>query len=207
MTTRDGAHWAAYNDGQAGRAIRPLCAEVLDRAGPGAGRRAVELGCGAGIEAAALLAAGWRVHAIDSAPGTLDRVGPRAGLTVVEADLAGLNRLPAADLLYSGYSLQYLDPADFAHVWGLIRESLRPGGWLAVDLLGDRDEWAGTPGETFLSGDAVRELVAGLDVVRMDEEDASGPAYGGTKHWHVFHLVARCPSPPAERSRTLSRAV
>jgi trans-aconitate methyltransferase len=189
--TRDGRHWAAYNDRQAGRAVRELCADVIELAGPGAGRTAVDLGCGAGIESAALLAAGWRVHAVDSAPGTAARVGERDGLTVVEADLAALDRLPEAGLVYSGYSLQYLAPADFHRVWALISECLAPGGWLAVDLLGDRDEWAGTPGETFLSADAVRALVGGLDLVRMDEEDGAGPAYGGDKHWHVFHVVAR----------------
>ncbi|MEU4236971.1 methyltransferase domain-containing protein [Actinoplanes sp. NPDC026619] len=194
--TRDAAHWAGYNDAQAGRAVRELCADVIELAGPGAGRTAVDLGCGAGIEAAALLAAGWRVHAVDSAPGTIERVGVHEGLTVVEADLATLGGLPAAGLIYSGYSLQYLAPEGFERLWGMIRDSLRPGGWLAVDLLGDRDEWAGTPGETFLSEGAVRALVDGLDLVRLDEEDAEGPAYGGTKHWHVFHVVATRPPGP-----------
>jgi len=304
VAERDRRHWAAYNDGQVGRAMRSLCADVIEMAGPGAGRVAIDLGCGAGIETAALLAAGWEVHAFDSAPGTRERVGaqvlrtmrntnersaaaappdlqaagpgseragtgdegqsfvadlarggadaaglvgerdggggqgePLAGelvaagvgdgssaagparepvaggeggeplavggggealtaggpLAVIEADLAALERLPAAALVYSGYSLQYLAPGDFARVWGLVRECLQPGGWLAVNLLGDRDEWAGTPGETFLSEDAVRALVAGLEVVRFDEEDGEGPSFGGRKHWHVFDVIARRP--------------
>ncbi|GAA0582752.1 hypothetical protein GCM10010172_79870 [Paractinoplanes ferrugineus] len=105
------------------------------------------------------------------------------------------DRLPEAGLVHSGYSLQYLAPADFERVWRLIRECLAPGGWLAVDLLGDRDEWAGTPGETFVSERAVRTLVDGLELVRLDEEDGEGPAYGGTS-WHVFHVLARRPRCP-----------
>jgi len=200
VTGRDGQHWADYNDAQSGRPVRELCAELIGRAGPGEGRRAVELGCGAGIETRALLEAGWRVHAIDSAPGTAERVLTTTGavdrLTIEVRDFALLDELPPADLVYSGYSLQYLAPEDFDALWRKVRASLRPGGWLAVNLLGDRDEWAGTADETFLDEASVRRLVDGLEVVKFDEEDADGPAWSGTKHWHVFHVIAR--SRPAE---------
>ena len=65
-------------------------------------------------------------------------------------------------------------------------------------MSGARDgaHWAGTPGETFLSEDAVRALVGGLDLVRLDEEDGEGPSYGGTKRWHVFSLLVRRPPGP-----------
>jgi trans-aconitate methyltransferase len=195
VTGRDGQHWADYNDGQAGRPVRGLCAELIGLAGPGEGRRAVDLGCGAGIETRALLAAGWRVHAIDSAPGTAERVLAMTGadrrLTIDVQDLVLLEGLPPADLVYSGYSLQYLAREDFDRVWARIRQSMRPGAWLAVNLLGDRDEWAGTPGETFLDEPTVRRLVDGLEVVKFAEEDADGPTWSGTKHWHAFHVIAR----------------
>lgn len=204
----------AYNDDQAGRPVRQLCTDVVAMAAsagerpldPGAaGPLALDLGCGAGVETAALLRAGWRVHAIDSAPGTAERVLRTveqtsssvdrglgaAGLTVEVADLRELASLPGADLVHAGYALPYLPPDDFARVWSLIRRSLRPGGWLAVDLLGDRDSWAGTPDETFLDEASVRGLLTGLDVLRFEVEDADGPAYRGSKHWHVFHVIAR----------------
>jgi trans-aconitate methyltransferase len=200
VAKRDGEHWAVYNDDQGGRAVHPLCAEVIELAGPGAGRPALDLGCGAGVETGALLAAGWRVHAIDSAPGTAERVrrtltesGVRAGdrLSLEVADLAGLRALPAADLIHSGYTLQYLAPDDFHRIWALLRGSLQPGGWIAVNLLGDHDSWAGTAGETFLAVEEVRALFDGLEIVRFEVEDADGPAYTGPKHWHVFDVVAR----------------
>ena len=127
-------------------------------------------------------------------------------LSIEVRDLALPDGLPRADLVYSGYSLQYLAPGDFGPVWRQIRESIRPGGWLAVNLLGDRDEWAGTPGETFLGEPAVRRLVDGLEVVKFVEEDADGPAWSGTKHWHVFHVIARSggglgPGQPGGRGR------
>ncbi|MFD0327696.1 hypothetical protein ACFQZC_04355 [Streptacidiphilus monticola] len=52
-----------------GRPVRPLCRRALDLAGPGDGRLALDLGCGRGVEASAMLAEGWRVWALDRAPG------------------------------------------------------------------------------------------------------------------------------------------
>ena len=290
MAGRGGEHWAEYNDAQGGRDVRELCARVMALAGHGEGRVALDLGCGAGVETRALLADGWRVHAIDSAPGTRERVlmlgdhgaeagaggagaeagaggaraeavarddavaevgtgtetragaraeagaggeavarddaearagavargeavtraeggtqaragtgagaGPRDRLTVAVMDLAEVERLPGADLVYSGYSLQYIPPERFRRVWAAIRGGLRPGGLVAVNLLGDRDEWAGTPGETFLAEAEVRALFDGLEIVHFAEEDADGPAYGGPKHWHVFDVIARAPAQP-----------
>ncbi|MFI5935873.1 class I SAM-dependent methyltransferase [Actinoplanes sp. NPDC051494] len=185
-------HWVAYNTGQGGRAVRPLLRDALVTASRGT---AIDIGCGAGVETRALLEAGWRVHAIDGAPGTaalLTRTigGVHDRLTVDVRHYAELDSLPAADLVYAGYSLPYQPPESFDRVWNLLLASLRPGGVLAVNLFGERDEWAGTGGMTFLSEPAARALFTGLDIVSWQEEDADGPAYSGSKHWHVFDVIA-----------------
>jgi SAM-dependent methyltransferase len=189
----DDAHWAAYNAGQHDRDIRPLCREILDRAGPGAGRCAVDLGCGAGRETRALLDAGWRVHAFDGEPGVRAALADvdNGRLTIEVIHFADLTSLPPADLVHAGYSLPYQTPEQFNRLWTRIRSSVRPGGWLAVDLFGERDSWAGADAMTFLSARAARELFDGLEVVSWVELDEDGPAYGGPKHWHVFQVIAR----------------
>jgi len=195
-TPRDGRHWSAYNDAQAGRMPRPLCREVLGYAGPGDGRLAVDLGCGSGIETAAMVEAGWRVFAADADTSTPTRVahllGPEAPVEVVVASFEEV-RLPRADLVYAGYALPFVPPAHFPDVWSRAREALRPGGWLAVDLLGDRDGGAGQRAMTFLDRKSLDDLVQGLELVSLEEEDEDGRSFSGPKHWHVFHLVARAP--------------
>lgn len=193
MTT-DGARWTTYNDAQAGRSPRPLCREVLDRAGPGAGRLAVDLGCGAGIETKAMLDADWRVVAIDGDLDTPRRLRELVGDDpAVETKVARFEQLevPPADLVHASYALPFVDPNSFASVWGRIRGALRQGGWLAVDLFGDRDSWADNDEMTFLDRAAVDRLLTGLTVEMLDEEDADGRAFSGPKHWHVFHVIAR----------------
>lgn len=192
MTTRhEPGHWAEYNARQGDRPIRDLCRRALTLTGPGAGRTAVDLGCGAGLETRALLAAGWAVLAIDSEAGTEARLGAHPALTVRTCAFADLAELPAADLIHAGYALPFQTRASFDRLWTRLRSALRPGGRLAVDLFGVRDSWAGDPAMTFLNADEVRALTAGLEIEHWHERDEPGPAFSGPKHWHVFELIAR----------------
>ncbi|PJJ77648.1 methyltransferase family protein [Sediminihabitans luteus] len=175
---------------------------------PSGARQAIDLGCGAGVETSALLAAGYDVLAIDPAPGTAellegrapssDGERPESGTPRLEVRVAGfedLGPLPDADLVHASYSLPYAPPDVFEQVWAAVRACLRPGGIVAVDLFGDRDGWAGAPGETYLRRAEVDALLDGLEVLWSEEEDAEGPCWSGTKHWHVFHVIARAVRP------------
>ncbi|WP_181310031.1 class I SAM-dependent methyltransferase [Nocardioides campestrisoli] len=192
---KDTAHWIAYNDAQGERDARPLCRAVLDLAGPGQGRTALDLGAGAGLESRALHAAGWRVHAFDRDPHLAARLARLGGDDATVAAYVGPVEeadLPDADLVHASYTLPYVAPGRFGEFWERLRGAVRPGGWLAVDLFGDKDSWAGDEGITSFTRSQAEALFAPpLDVVRFDEEDEDGQAASGPKHWHVFHVIAR----------------
>jgi hypothetical protein len=38
-------------------------------------------------------------------------------------------------------------------------------------------------------------LFADMDLLKLDEEDYDGTSFSGEKHWHLFHVIARNPSP------------
>jgi trans-aconitate methyltransferase len=186
-------HWATYNAGQGGRPPRELLRRALALTGPGRGRMAIDLGCGAGIETRALLDAGWRVLAIDGEPGTPARLHRTIGghsprLTISTLPYADLTALPPAELIYAGYSLPHQNRASFDRLWSLVRRA-HPR-YLAVNLFGVHDSWASDPDMTFLTASETRALADGLTVVHWHEEDAVGPAFSGPKHWHVFDLIA-----------------
>jgi trans-aconitate methyltransferase len=147
----------------------------------------------------ALPEAGWVVHALDNDQASLAQLRRDAAensqplLHTQEADLNDLPALPEADLIYAGYALPFTRPAQFESMWAAVLRSLRPGGWLAVNLFGDRDSWADNPAHTFLTETDARALFTGLDVQRFDVEDRDGPAFSGPKHWHVFSVIARRP--------------
>jgi SAM-dependent methyltransferase len=192
--------WSGYYRMTDGRAVRPLFAKgmaAVAASGQAPGL-AVELGFGDGTESAALLAAGWRVVAIDPTAAAADLLRAKVPaeladhLEIVTLD-AEEAMLPDFDLLYAGYALSFVHPTGFPAVWRSIREHLRPGGHLVVNVFGVRDTWAADPEMTFVDAAAARALVDGLEVVAFDEEDADGPSGSGPKHWHLFDLVARRP--------------
>jgi SAM-dependent methyltransferase len=189
----DDDRWAAYHAGQHGRPPRDLLLRALTLSGPGHGRTAIDLGCGAGIETRALLGAGWRVLAIDGDPGTETRLRRTIGghsprLTVSTIPYADLTALPAADLIYAGYSLPFQNRESFDRIWSLMRAA--DPRWLAVNIFGVHDSWAGDPEMTFLTGAEARSLTDGMSLAYWHEQDADGPAFSGPKHWHVFDLIA-----------------
>jgi SAM-dependent methyltransferase len=187
-------HWARYNARQTDRDVRETCRRAMSLAGPGAGRTAVDLGCGAGRETRALLDAGWQVAAYDGEPTMLaavNRADP--ALTAHPLRFEEITELPPADLIHAAYALPFQERPQFDRLWTLIRSTLRPGGRVAVDLFGVRDSWAGNPGLTFVTAAEARSLVDGLTVEHWHEQDEPGPAFSGPKHWHVFELIARRP--------------
>lgn len=191
--------WSAYYRAIAGREPRPLFRTALERRGGGPPGEAIDLGSGDGTETLALLDAGWRVTAVDltaeAASIIRTRVPADQADRLVTQTCAFIEaHLPAADLVYAGFSLPFMAPPDFAVVWPRLRAALRHGGILAVDLFGPNDSWAGTRDMTFLARSDIDQLLRGLEVLSLEEEDADGMAASGPKHWHLFKIVARRPS-------------
>jgi hypothetical protein len=92
----------------------------------------------------------------------------------------------------ASFSLFLVPPERFSKVWAGIRSALKPGGRLALQLLGPRDEWAGRTGITVHRAEEVDALLAGLEVEwRQEEESVAVTPRGVGKRWHLWHLVAR----------------
>lgn len=168
-------------------------------AGPGNGRQAIDLGCGAGKETLALLIAGWCVHAVDSLPGTRERLlavlpaAMDARLSFDTSPFEDIKGLPAADLILASYSLPFIHPKDFGRVWRMMLDSLRPPGVLAVNLFGERDSWADIPEWNFHTQAEARSLFEGLEILKFEVFDDDGQSFRGPKHWRIFDVIARQP--------------
>ncbi|MHA7222896.1 class I SAM-dependent methyltransferase [Arthrobacter sp. RHLT1-20] len=189
--------WADYNAAQATRPVRSLCLDAMALAGPGTGRLAIDLGCGAGKETLALLENGWRVYAVDSLPDTRERL-----LRIAPADTDGrlsievrafqdLRALPPADLIFAGYSLPFIRPEHFEGFWRMLLTSLLPAGIIAVNLFGDRDSWADITEWNFHTDVEARQLFDGLEILKFEVCDDDGQSFRGPKHWHIFDVIAR----------------
>ena len=196
--------WASYYAATEGRPPRDTLLYALDRfereGRAGAASLAVDLGCGNGRDTVELLRRGWRVLAIDAEPAAIEMLEGRlrGGGPVLPPTLSTrVARFedadwPPADLVNASFSLPLCPPDAFAAVWARIVASLTKGGRFAGQFFGDRDGLAGSPGVTLVTRDEAEALLRPLSVelFREEEEDSVTPR-GRSKHWHIFHVVAR----------------
>jgi tellurite methyltransferase len=192
--------WANYYKALTGRSPRPLLLDVVTRfqkEAKDSRLQAIDLGCGDGTETLALLEAGWNVLAIDKQAEAIARVREKVPAQYnkqLQTRVAAFETitLPSADLVYAGLSLPFCSPAHFAALWNKIVTSLREGGRFAGQLFGDRDSWASDPEMTFHTLEQVHNLFEAFDTETFTEvEDDRPTALGESKHWHVYHVIAK----------------
>lgn len=202
MTGNDkAAGWAEYYEKLRTRPPRKTALLALDRSGAEPrGRLAVDLGCGDGRDAIEMLRRGWRVMAVDAEPVALERLTSRPDLPEdarIDAVVARFEKIDLprdVALINSSFALPLCEPADFRALWPRIVAALASGGRFAGQLYGERDSWIGRPGMTFVTRKEAERLLEGLEIEMFDEEEADGVTpRGNTKHWHIFHIVARKP--------------
>ncbi|MGV6814530.1 MAG: class I SAM-dependent methyltransferase [Phycisphaerales bacterium] len=202
--TRD---WSGYFQAVEGREPRETVIKAIDlfaqepiQSLTQSPRMAVDLGCGEGRDSAALLRAGWRVHAIDGHPEGLQRLIGRSDLddpTRLTMQLAPFESVepPSCDLLNASFSLPFCHPDCFDKLWEKIVAAIRPGGRFSGQLFGDRDSWASIPDRSHHTKSQVERLLEPFEIEQMKEDERKGEDCGGTKKdWHVFHIVARKPT-------------
>lgn len=196
-----GSRWDDFNAAQVERPPRPFAIRAVEEmkalVGLDARVQVLDIGAGAGVESRLFLEQGWQVLAFDSAASSRELIMTSAGdlaknLTFIEADFGDIGGLPAADFIYSGFALPFASPSVFAQLWLELSRALKPGGLIAVNLLGENDEWAQRSQPfTFLSSQQIDQLFADFDVVYLREEEGERPAFEGAKYWHNFDVIAR----------------
>jgi tellurite methyltransferase len=161
------------------------------------GQVVIDLGCGDGTEALALLENGWRVLAIDRQPSAIDRLLKRVSSSQknrLRTEIVPFENadLPGSDLVYAGLSLPFCSPESFPAVWEKIVGSIRPGGFFAGHFFGERDGWSSDPDMTFLTKTETLGLFMQFAIEDFVEVDEPGrTATQGPKHWHIFEVIAR----------------
>ncbi len=193
-----------------GRAPQPITERAIAFAAAArGGRRAIDLGCGAGNEALAMLRAGLDVVAVDRYDGAIaattaaateaglaSRLEVRQGrMEHVLPDVAG-----PFDLVHARFALPFVPAREFPGLWEAIRHCLGPGGVICCQLFGPQDQFlAERPAGAmnFHDRPAIEALVAGYAVLEWEEVAKHGhTALGRPKYWHVHHLLLQAPGAP-----------
>jgi tellurite methyltransferase len=200
--------WSGYYKFVLGKPPRPTLVKALDlfdedaardtaRVVPWGSRLAVDLGCGEGRDTLELLRRGWRVLATDPHPEAFEHLRPRVvgearlRLQMLARPFGGMD-IPPAQLVNASYSLPFCEAERFWDVWAAIVRAIEPGGRFAGQFFGDRDDWARSGRTVHMTRRQVEEALQPFEVEHFEEEEKDDVmATGGSKHWHVFHVVAR----------------
>jgi len=161
-------HWAPLYEGVFGRLLRRTHGAIVELAGPRAGERALDVGCGTGSLAVALKRAvgpTGSVHGIDPSPEMIEvarRNASKAGLGV-DFQIAPGQALPFAagtfDLVVSQLAVHHVPAELRPAAFGEMRRVLKPGGrCLIVDFEPP------APGLWRLAG----RLVLGAEMMQMN---------------------------------------
>lgn len=198
--------WAAYFQRMEGKPPRATLLHALERFGafdPNEAPLAVDLGCGSGQDAVAILERGWRLWACDENDEGLRRLRERPAcaqalardrLTIRQSGFETV-RIPPAALVNASFSLPFCPPHAFPALWAKIDAALTaggPGGRFSGQFFGDRDDWAVLEDRTHLTRAETLALFDQYILEHFEEEDRPSKQTGEAhKHWHVFHVVAR----------------
>lgn len=203
--------WKTYYEKTGNRPPRETLIHALDQfdteLSPDDRRYAIDLGCGNGRDTVELLRRGWHVLAVDAEQSAIDGLKERADLPssgTLDTRLGRFEAMefPVVDLVNSSFALPLVAPPDFPELWDRLLVSLLGGGRISCQLYGDRDSWVGRPGITFFTKSGVDALLEPLDIEYFrEEEDDSVTPRGHSKHWHIFHIVARKPILPGPASQ------
>ncbi len=92
------------------------------------GARVLELGCGGGIDAAAMIAAGFDVDATDGSPAMAAQAAARLGRPARVMAFAELEAEAAYDAVWANACLLHVPRAGLADVLARVHRALGPGG-------------------------------------------------------------------------------
>lgn len=121
------AAYADLTDGAAKESLKRFVADLPE------GARVLDLGCGPGTDAAAMVRAGLRVDAVDAAPGMVALAVSR-GVAARVATFDDLDAAGAYDGVWASFSLLHARRADLPRHLAAIARALRPGGQLHIGM-------------------------------------------------------------------------
>ena len=161
--------------------------------------KAIELGCGSGVNTEYLIKNNWKVIAND-----IEDVESLIKERLNEDELKKLKfvrqnfeemELEENDLVFACNSLSFCKEDKFQELWIRIEKSIKTNGFFVGNFFGVKDAWYCTPKRgkmTFFTREQVLGLFNNFEIIDFNEINNVLPSSTGQmKHWHMFWVIAK----------------
>jgi hypothetical protein len=194
--------WSQYYQNTKGRApSRYLVTAVsmLSQSQLPPNQCAIDLGCGDGVDMRFLLQAGFDVIGVDNYSGAhMELIKTLEGFDKPLWEFVNQSMetfdFPRCGLINASSSLFFNSREAFLSVWESMRTSLDVGGFLVVDVLGDKDDWVSERGYGGFTKMELSNLLNGYEVLLLDEDEPESRFCADKvtqKTWHTFSVIAK----------------
>ncbi|MGZ9809454.1 class I SAM-dependent DNA methyltransferase [Pseudoroseicyclus sp. H15] len=167
-------------------------AAFTERLPPGAA--VLDLGCGSGASAAALIAQGFAVTGIDASAGLLAEARAAApGATFRQASFAELDEVAAYDGIWANFSLLHAARNALPGHLAAVARALRPGGLLHLGMMtgeGDRRDGLGRH-YSYYAPEELRALLAAAGFHELSATEGRGRSTAGDEIGWIVLLAQR----------------
>lgn len=159
--------------------------------------KALDLGCGSGVDSKYLAEQGFQVEAIDSnKTGIIETRKLCKNLPVVAAEKNIVDYIikpNAYQLIIAWNILPFLNKDESRAMLLNIQKGLKKGGVFVFSVFGPKDDWAKNHSEmSFWTKEELESLLTKMDFIKFSEEKQKKPgATGEVKFWHLVRGIAK----------------
>ncbi|CAM1334923.1 methyltransferase domain-containing protein [Tenacibaculum aestuariivivum] len=162
------------------------------------GFKAIDLGCGNGVDTFAMLSEGLEVLAIDKESDSLLHIQKyintehTSKVNFKNTSFESLKELPSVNLVNTTFSLPFCHPDKFENLWTIILKSINAKGFFSGHFFGKEDSWSSNNEMIFHDEKGIKSLFEDFELLYFKETTKKGKTLSGKeKFWHVFHVVAQ----------------
>jgi SAM-dependent methyltransferase len=157
---------------------------------------ALDIGCGAGVDAKYLAKNGFRVIAVDNNKNSVSQAKKSCKnlqVEIVRKDIREYKIRPDSHKLIVAWNvLSFLKKRSVLRIFYDIQRGLENRGVFVFSVFGNEDEWVKKFKLTSFSVNELKDILNGMSFIKLlEEKKRMKSALGELKFWHIIKVIAQ----------------